>query len=158
MTVSTGLDDIDRKVLTCLMRDGRATYAEIGQEVDLSAPAAKRRVDRLRAEGVIQGFTAVIDPSVVGWATEAYVEVYCSGKVSPTQLRRQFQAVPEVISACTISGSADAMLHLVAEEVQDLERAIGLVRNEDNIEQTRSAIVLSRLFDRPVGPRGRSEG
>ncbi len=135
------------------MRDGRATYAELGAEVNLSAPAAKRRVDRLRDQGVIQGFTAVIDPTQFGWAVEAYVEVYCSGKVSPSQLRTQFQTVPEVISASTVSGSADAIVHLVAREVQDLERAIGLIRDEDNIEQTRSAIVLSRLFHRPTQDR-----
>lgn len=143
------MDDLDRAILDHLMKDARATYAEIGHEVSLSASAAKRRVDRLRSDGVIKGFTTVIDPAVVGWATEAYVEVYCSGKVAPDQLRRQFQSIPEVISACTVSGAADAIVHLVAEEVHDLERALGLIRAQANIEQTRSAIVLSRLFDRP---------
>lgn len=143
------MDELDRRVLTCLMKDARATYAEIGHDVNLSPSAAKRRVDRLRADGVIKGFTAVIDPAVAGWATEAYVEVFCAGKVSPDQLRRQFQSVPEVISACTVSGPSDAIVHLVASEVHDLERAIGLIRQEDNIAQTHSAIVLSRLFDRP---------
>lgn len=143
------MDATDRRVLACLMRDARATYAEIGQEVNLSAPAVKRRVDGLRADGVIKGFTAVVDPAAVGWATEAYVELYCSGVVSPSDLRQQFQQVPEVISACTVSGSADAVLHLVAADVQHLERALGVIREGPTIEQTRSSIVLSRLFDRP---------
>lgn len=143
------LDELDRRVLAVLMKNARATYAEIGHEVSLSASATKRRVDRMRADGVIKGFTAVIDPAAAGWSTEAYVQVYCAGKVSPDQLRRQFQSVPEVISACTVSGSSDAIVHLVASEVHDLERAIGLIRQETNIEQTHSAIVLSRLFDRP---------
>jgi len=63
------VDDINRQVVDCLLRDGRATFAEVGAQVRLSAPAAKRRVDRLVASGVIRGFTAVIDPSVVGWTT-----------------------------------------------------------------------------------------
>jgi DNA-binding Lrp family transcriptional regulator len=148
------MDQIDQKVLACLMRDARATYAEIGQEVSLSAPAVKRRVDRLRSTGVIQGFTTVVDPAVVGWGTEAYVEVYCAAKVSPRQLREQFLAVPEVLGACTVSGGADAVLHLVASDVQHLERALGAIRDGDNINQTRSSIVLSRLFDRPRPPTG----
>jgi DNA-binding Lrp family transcriptional regulator len=112
----------------------------------------KRRVDRLRSSGVIRGFTTVVDPAVVGWGTEAYVEVYCAAKVSPHQLRQQFLAVPEVLSACTVSGGADAVLHLVAADVRHLERALGAIRDGDNINQTRSSIVLSRLFDRPRPP------
>jgi DNA-binding Lrp family transcriptional regulator len=146
------VDDIDQKVLGCLVRDARATYAEIGHEVNLSAPAVKRRVDRLRSSGVIRGFTTVVDPAVVGWGTEAYVEVYCAAKVSPGQLREQFLTVPGVLSACTVSGGADAVLHLVASDVQHLERALGAIRDGDNITQTRSSIVLSRLFERPRPP------
>jgi DNA-binding Lrp family transcriptional regulator len=148
------VDEIDQKVLGCLLRDARATYAEIGAQVSLSAPAVKRRVDRLRASGVIRGFTTVVDPAIVGWGTEAYVEVYCAAKVSPRQLREQFLAVPEVLSASTVSGGADAVLHLVASDVQHLERALGAIRDGDNINQTRSSIVLSRLFDRPRQPSG----
>ena len=51
------MDTIDQSVLSCLLADGRATYAEIGAEVGLSAPAVKRRVDKLRETGAIRGFT-----------------------------------------------------------------------------------------------------
>ena len=69
------LDPLDRQIIGCLTRDARATYAVIGEEVGLSAPAVKRRVDRLLAEGVIRGFTALLDPQALGWTTEAYVAV-----------------------------------------------------------------------------------
>ena len=98
------MDGIDTDVIGCLLRDGRATYAEIGAEVGLSAPAVKRRVDRLRETGAIRGFTAVVDPQVLGWTTEAYVEVYCKGTVAPAELRRSLERVPEVVGACTVSG------------------------------------------------------
>jgi DNA-binding Lrp family transcriptional regulator len=57
-----GLDDIDQRIVARLRDDARASFAEIGSAVGLSAPAVKRRVDRLRAAGVITGFTAVVDP------------------------------------------------------------------------------------------------
>ena len=143
------MDGIDTDVIGCLLRDGRATYAEIGAEVGLSAPAVKRRVDRLRETGAIRGFTAVVDPQVLGWATEAYVEVYCKGTVAPAELRRSLERVPEVVGACTVSGSADALLHMLATDISQLERAIERVRDERNVDHTRSVIVLSRLLDRP---------
>ena len=143
------MDGIDTDVIGCLLRDGRATYAEIGAEVGLSAPAVKRRVDRLRETGAITGFTALVDPVVLGWRTEAYVEVYCKGTVSPKELRRSLERVPEVVGACTVSGSADALLHMLATDIPQLERAIERVRDEHNVDHTRSVIVLSRLLDRP---------
>jgi len=144
-----GVDAIDERVIGCLLRDGRATYAEIGAVVSLSAPAVKRRVDRLRKSGAIQGFTAVLDPQVLGWSTEAYVEVYCKGTVSPQELRRNLEHVPEIVGACTVSGSADALLHMLAADIEHLERAIERVRDERNVDHTRSVIVLTRLIDRP---------
>ena len=143
------MDGIDTDVIGCLLRDGRATYAEIGAEVGLSAPAVKRRVDRLRETGAIRGFTAVVDPQALGWTTEAYVEVYCKGTVAPAELRRSLERVPEVVGACTVSGSADALLHMLATDISQLERAIERVRDEHNVDHTRSVIVLSRLLDRP---------
>jgi DNA-binding Lrp family transcriptional regulator len=142
------MDAIDQQILGCLLRDGRATYAEIGAEVGLSAPAAKRRVDRMRASGAIRGFTALVDPAALGWTTEAYVEVYCKGTVSPQELRQSLERVPEVVGACTVSGAADALLHVLASDVRHLERALERVRDERNVDHTESIIVLSRLIDR----------
>jgi DNA-binding Lrp family transcriptional regulator len=143
------VDAIDRQIVDCLLRDGRATYGEIGAQVGLSAPAAKRRVDRLRANGSIRGFTAVLDPAALGWTTEAYVEVYCRGNVSPRELRENLERVPEVLSACTVSGAADALLYMAARDIKHLEQAMERVRDQPDIDHTESVIVLSRLIDRP---------
>lgn len=143
------LDDIDRGLLDALTEDGRASYATLGARVGLSAPAVKRRVDRLVAEGVISGFTVVVDPHHLGWATEAYVEVHCQGTISPRVLRDAFSKVPQVHGAATVSGAADAMLHLVAEDVRDLERALERIRVEtESVTRTETSIVLSRLIER----------
>ena len=143
------MDDIDRQVIGCLLEDARATFAEIGAVVSLSASAVKRRVDRLLATGALRGFTAVVDPAALGWTTEAYVELYCKGTVSPQELRRSLERVPEVVGACTVSGSADALVHMLASDVGHLEQALERIRDEHNVDHTESVIVLSRLIDRP---------
>lgn len=143
------MDDLDRRIIDRLLEDGRASYAAIGAGVGLSAPAVKRRTDRLVDDGIIRGFTAVLDPAAMGWTTEAYVEVHCQGAVSPDELRRAFSRVPEVHSAATVSGQADAILRIVARDVRDLEQALEQVRVEVvNIAHTDTSIVLSRLIDR----------
>lgn len=143
------MDTIDHQVISCLLRDGRATYAEIGDVVGLSAPAVKRRVDRLLESGAVKGFTAVVDPTAIGWTTEAYVELYCKGTVAPAELRRTLERIPEVVGACTVSGAADALLHMLAADINHLEQAIERVRDNAHVDHTESVIVLSRLLDRP---------
>ncbi len=145
------MDDIDHRIVRALVTNGRATFLEIGDHVGLSASAAKRRFDKLVESGAVRGFTARIDPQVLGWRTEAYVEVYCKGTVSPAELQRSLERIPEVVGACTVTGSADALLHLLAEDVAHLERALEQVRMERNVDHTVSIIVLSRLIDRGRG-------
>ena len=82
------LDSIDTAILRELSRDARTSFARIGAVVNLSAPAVKRRVDRLRETGVIDGFTVRLDPGHLGWSTEAHVEVYCQGATSPRRCGR----------------------------------------------------------------------
>jgi DNA-binding Lrp family transcriptional regulator len=64
-------------------------------------------------------------------------------------LRRSLERVPEVVGAATVSGNADALVHMLASDVKQLERALERIRDEPNVHHTRSVIVLSRLIDRP---------
>ncbi len=142
--MGTALDPTDHRLLGLLQQDGRATYAQLGAAVGLSAPAAKRRVDRLRAAGVITGFTAVVDPAAVGWTFEAYVELYCRARTSPTAVFALARKFAQVVSACTISGEADALLHIRAAGVHDFEEILTRIGAEPTVVRTKSVIVLSR--------------
>jgi len=143
------LDDLDKRVMAALVDDARATYAEVGAKVGLSAPAVKRRVDRLRAAGAITGFSARVDPSALGWTTEAYVELFCRGRTSPGDIAAAVAKYPEVIDACTITGEADALLHIMASDVRHFEQVVERIGAESFVVRTRSVIVLSRLVHRP---------
>src|SRR3954449_2347236 len=105
------MDGTDQQIIASLMADARASYAEIGAKVSLSAPAVKRRVDRLRAAKVIRGFTAIVDPAAIGWTTEAFVELFCTGRTSPAQLSAAAKRHPAVVGLYTVAGEADALVH-----------------------------------------------
>jgi len=141
------MDRVDRQIIALLLADARSSYAEIGAAVSLSAPAVKRRVDRLRASGVIRGFTAVVDPAAIGWTTEAFVELYCTGRTTPAQIRAATRHHPEVVGAYTVSGDADALVQLRAADIGHLEQTLERLRAEPFVTSTRSMIVLSRLVE-----------
>lgn len=142
------MDRIDQAIIDQLRLNARAGYGDIGDVVGLSASAVKRRVDKLVAEGVIRGFTVHVDPAVEGLGTEAYVELFCRGTVAPADLKRILSEVPEVVDAGTVTGSADAIVHMRARDIASLEVALERVRLAPNVDHTRSAIVLSRLIHR----------
>jgi DNA-binding Lrp family transcriptional regulator len=147
------LDDLDRRIVACLLEDARLSFSQIGGQVGLSAPAVKRRVDRMRHDGVITGYAAVVEPAALGWTTEAFVELFCAGRTSPAEIYASIRRHPEVVAAYTVTGEANALIHLRAHDIQGLEEALERLRNEPNIVQTKTAIVLSRLLGRPTdGP------
>src|SRR5690606_5924232 len=142
------MDNLDHRILDHLRENSRASYGDIGDNIGLSASAVKRRVDRLVADKVIRSFTIQVDPAVDGMATEAYVELFCRGTVSPDELRKILAAVPDVVDAGTVTGSADAIVHMRSRDIESLEIALERVRNAPNVDHTRSAIVLSKLIHR----------
>ena len=111
------MDSLDYGIIDRLRLNARAGYGDIGEVIGLSASAVKRRVDRLVADGVIRNFTIQVDPAVDGLSTEAYVELFCRGTVAPDELKRMLSGIPEVVDAGTVTGSADAIVHMRSRDI-----------------------------------------
>ncbi len=143
------LDSLDRAILRALARDARATFAQVGAEVSLSAPAVKRRVDRLRDRGVIRGWTVQLDPAALGWHTEAFVEIFCQGSTSPATMQAAVERYPEVVTASTVTGDVDLVVQVRARDMRHLEEVVERLAAEPFVARTRSTVVLSALVRRP---------
>ncbi|MFE9021797.1 Lrp/AsnC family transcriptional regulator [Streptomyces sp. NPDC007808] len=142
------LNDLDERIVHALAEDARRSYADIGALVGLSAPAVKRRVDRLRATGAITGFTVRVDPSALGWETEGFVEIYCRHNTSPDTIRRGLERYQEVVAASTVTGDADAVVQVFASDMRHFERVLERIAGEPFVERTKSVLVLSPLLRR----------
>jgi DNA-binding Lrp family transcriptional regulator len=143
------IDEIDSKILSLLVEDGRRTYRDIGARVSLSTPAVKRRVDRLHERGVLRGFTAVVDHSALGSATEALVELFYAPGTLLDEVTRTLSAHPEVVEAWSVTGEADAIARVRTQDNADLERLIMELQREGLVERTRSQVVMSQLLGPP---------
>ncbi len=93
------MDEIDRQIVALLREDARCSFQSIGVRVSLSAPAVKRRVDRLEEEGVLQGYSALVDPGRFGWGTHAFVALFCEGRMAASEVREAVERHPEVEAA-----------------------------------------------------------
>ena len=142
------MDDVDRVIVALLRENARRSYQDIGRRVHLSAPAVKRRVDRLEQDGVILGYTTIVDPPAFGWHAEAFVDLYCEGKMPGEAVKRAVEGEPGVVSAHTVAGEASALLHVMAQDTKGLEAVLERIRATDGISRTVTEVVLSTLFQR----------
>jgi Lrp/AsnC family transcriptional regulator, leucine-responsive regulatory protein len=144
------VDGTDLEIIDLLVRDGRRTLAEIGKAVSLSAPAVKRRVDRLEQEGVITGYTARIDHAKLGRPIEAFTELRFAGSTKVADIAGVARGLPEVDAVHTIAGDPDALVHLRVRDVADLTRVIDLLRRGGKVTGTKTLIVLGTEGTRPT--------
>src|SRR5918996_2256960 len=144
------MDTIDQRIVALMREDARRSFKNIGRRVSLSAPAVKRRVDRLERDGVIKGYTTTVDHSAFGWHAHAFVELFCEGRMSGAEVREAVMQHPEVEGAYTIAGGPSAILHLRAADTAHLEEALERLREVPGVQRTQTQVVLSTLFERPV--------
>jgi Lrp/AsnC family leucine-responsive transcriptional regulator len=137
------LDGIDTKIVDLLVKDGRRTLSDIGKAVGLSAPAVKRRLDRLEQDGVILGYTALLDHSKLGRPIEAFTELRFAGKTKVADIAGVASGLAEVEAVHTIAGDPDALVHMRVRDVADLTRVIDSLRRTGKVTGTKTLIVLA---------------
>jgi DNA-binding Lrp family transcriptional regulator len=142
------MDGVDRKILALLVDDGRRSYDDIASRVALSAPAVKRRIDKLRAGGALLGFTAVLDQGALGDHTEALIELFFAPGTTLERVAETLDGHAEVLEAWSVTGEADAIARVRTRDNGHLERLIRVLQSGGLVVRTRSQIVLSRLVPR----------
>ena len=143
------MDAIDQQIVALLRENARRSFQDIGGRVALSAPAVKRRVDRLEEAGVIRGYSAVLDHVALGWGTHAVVSLFCEGRMPASEILAASGRHPEVAAAHTVAGEASAMLRVRARDTAHLEETLERIRDHPGVTRTQTQIVLSTLFERP---------
>ncbi|KAA2312958.1 Lrp/AsnC family transcriptional regulator [Pseudooceanicola sediminis] len=118
------LDDINRKILRVLSKDGRVSNLDLADRVGLSPSACLRRVQELEKSGVILGYRAVLDPMAMGVGFVAYVSVGLSEhtKLSQETFEQTIAASPEVRECHNITGSREYLLRVEAADLAAYKR------------------------------------
>ncbi|MFC5395659.1 Lrp/AsnC family transcriptional regulator [Bosea vestrisii] len=145
------LDAMDRKLLGILVEDATISYADLGERVGLSPPAAHERVKRLRRSGVIKRVAALIEPEATGKTLLAFVHVDTTGWGKTTTLLA-IEAHPEVEEIHSVAGATCMMLKVRTESTHALEGLLAKIYDVPGVTATRSYVVLSTYLERPVQP------
>jgi DNA-binding Lrp family transcriptional regulator len=139
------IDEIDRSILSLLIEDSRRTYDDIGYHVGLSAPAVKRRVDKLLASGTLVGFTAHVNHAALGSTMEALVEVLWRPGTKRSEVYEGFRKNPNVIEATIVTGASDVLVKVRVSDAEELDRVLLEMSELEFVDRTRTSIVLKQL-------------
>ena len=107
------LDEVSKKIIEQLQKDGRKSYAEIGKVVGLSEAAVRQRVQKLTESGVMQ-IVAVTDPLRLGFSRQAMIGIKCTGDVS--EIAETLAQIPSIDYVVLTAGSFDIMIEVVCED------------------------------------------
>jgi Lrp/AsnC family transcriptional regulator, leucine-responsive regulatory protein len=146
------VDPKDRAIVEVLQEDARATYAQIGAEVGLSASTVHDRVRKLEGRGVIRGYRAEVDPRAVGLDVTALVSVMPLDPPQPDDLPDRVNGFSEVEDCYSVAGHENYILKVRSRTTGELESLLQRLRETGEV-QTRTTVVLSIPFEgRPLHP------
>ncbi|MEH6647451.1 Lrp/AsnC family transcriptional regulator [Sulfitobacter sp.] len=141
-------DEIDKRLLSALQKNAHLTAHELGEALNLSASQAGRRRQKLEAEGVIRGYTARLDPRMLGLAVQGFVQVHLGthGPEQSASFARLIANRAEIVSAWTMTGDADYLLRVYCEDLPALNRLIHeVLLPHKAVARVHSQIVMDQL-------------
>ncbi|HEX7817579.1 Lrp/AsnC family transcriptional regulator [Dyella sp.] len=139
------LDRTDLRILGVLQREGRITNADLAERVNLSPSACLRRLQRLEGEGVLNGYTAQVDPQAIGLGLQAFVRVQLAKHETEAVARfaSQVNAWDEVVACFALTGDMDYLLHVYVADLQDFSRfLLDRLLNATGVADVNSSFVL----------------
>jgi len=126
--ISTALDDVDRVILSELIRNGRATYKELGALAGLSPHAVAPRVRRLVEAGIVTAFTALVDYGHVGRGLDALIDVRLLSTATPEAFEAAAAELPSIRETCFVTGRFDYQLRAACVDADDLDHTVRALR------------------------------
>ena len=149
MAVETAqLDATDRRILKELVAEARLSIAELGRRVNLSAPAARERLQRLERNGVITGYHADVDPTSLGYPLTAILRVRPAARQLP-KIQELASSMPEVSECHRITGEDCFFLKIHLRSLAELD---GILDRFLVYGQTTTSLVQSSPLERRPPP------
>ena len=136
------IDALDHAILGELRQDGRLSWRELGERIGLGPTATADRVRRLEQLGVIRGFRAEVDLSVLGLGLRALTELRLGATTPYEDFEEALRTTPEVQLAFHVTGSLDYVLLLACPDVATLDRILSTWRLERGVTESSTRIML----------------
>ena len=142
------LDGLDRKLLTYLQEDARASSADLARRVGLSGPGLQKRLKKLEARGVVTRYATLVNREAVGLDLLCFVHVMLAHH-RPNSVKRfpgRVRAMPEVLECHFLTGEFDYLMKIVVANHDQLEKFLfEKLMKVDGVDRIRTSIVVKEV-------------
>jgi len=145
---STQFDDLDRKILKALQRDGRISNVDLAQQISLSPAATYERVRRLQNEGVITGYAARLDPSKLNRGLLIFVQITLDHTNEHVfeEFARMVRIVPDILECHMVAGGFDYLIKARVRDMKAYRNFLGRTLSQlPGIRQTHTYTVMEEV-------------
>jgi len=117
------MDQVDKKILEIIQKEGRITKQELASRINLTPPATLERLRKLEKKGVIIGYKAIVDPAAMNRDMVAIVNVELSvhKRDAINKFTEEIANIPEILECYHISGTWDFMLKVAVGSMKEFE-------------------------------------
>jgi Lrp/AsnC family leucine-responsive transcriptional regulator len=136
------MDTTDKEILKILQEDAKLSISELGRTIGLSTTATKERVRKLEQEGIIKGYTAVLNAEAVEAGLLSYISIPL-GEISITEMGDRLVAMPEVLECHKVTGNTCFLIKVRTSSTAELESVIESIN--DFARNTYTYVALSTL-------------
>ncbi|WP_370270773.1 Lrp/AsnC family transcriptional regulator [Nioella sp.] len=149
------MDEIDRRILSALQKDGRLPVTDLAERVGLSPTPCARRMARMEQEGLITGYAARVDPEKLGFPITVFVfaELERQHRDALEGFERAIRRFPEVLECHLMTGSRDILLKVAARDLRSFDAFLEhKLMSVPGIRSTRTSFSLRAMVDRAISP------
>jgi Lrp/AsnC family transcriptional regulator, leucine-responsive regulatory protein len=142
------LDEIDRRILRELQKDGRLQNNELARRVGLSPSPCLRRVRLLEEAGVIDRYVALLNPAKIGMGLTVFARVWLTGQDSKTvdRFTRRVQQLPEIVECHLMAGDCDFLLRIVAANLDAYRKfQVDHLTRIDCVQNVKTEVPMQRV-------------
>ncbi|MBF8189492.1 Lrp/AsnC family transcriptional regulator [Nonomuraea sp. K274] len=140
------MEEIDRRIVTLLARDGRMSFTDLARETGLSVSAVHQRVRRLEKRGVVRGYAAIIDHDAVGLPLTAFVSIKPIDPAAPDDAPERLAHLTAIEACHSVAGDESYILKVRVASPVALEDLLQQIRAAANVS-TRTTVVLSTPYE-----------
>ena len=150
-------DPIDRRLAAALVADGRSTLKSLAEITGLSVSAVQARVRRLEADGIIRGYTALLDAESIGLPLAALIAITPLDPAQPDDAPERLAGLAEIEACHSVAGDDSYVLFVRVATPTALEQLIREIRRRANVS-TRTTVVLQTFFEHRAAPPAAAGG
>lgn len=144
------MDATDKRILKRLQENARVTVSVLSQEISLSMPAISERLKKLENTGVVQQYTAILDPALVDKHLMSFFYISFDDPSHGDRFAEYICTEPDVKECFYITGDYDYVLKIITKNTKSLEKLLTRIKNQEGIAKTETIVTLSTITDRPT--------